>query len=465
MALREASVRPSPASSPSLRQTKSAFQLSPRIESHSSFTSPPLPSNVASSGFFGWTRWYKQESDAKVKELEMKQEQGVGEPVSDEVTRLFKEAFRKRKALQDEVGGGYRSHRESGTDQEESFEWPEPARGSRLDSTETSVSGITLSSLDLDDFPSSSPEFSPPRIRRPQPPHLARSTSSSTFLRSTQSNVTLKAPQLLRRVSSSASILTIPVELPPQTHSSPSSPTLPIDEITFSPTLLSYSTTSSVSSESTSRSSSSNTTNTSRSTASSAKSDSSFRSRFSTLRKAASSAALNFFVPKEPAPPLPPTASTLLQNVLLKHDHSTPDSPSSPSPYFSSTSDSDSYSLDSPSSAFPPFDPFASFDEPLNTFPPTSPSLSTSTTQPRLLARQRSFIDPHTRSLRTAPSLLCTPPTPDKSDPGDFGNREREGSGSDESGRENGGKRSPSRRKRGKRKGKSSKTSLKQMDT
>ncbi|GAA5879856.1 hypothetical protein JCM16303_004373 [Sporobolomyces ruberrimus] len=492
MALREASFtskspRLSPSPSPTLRQTKSAFQLSPRFTTSSPSPSPYSTTNATtpSSSLFGWTRWYKGLESEKLDVLDTKEEpeQVV---VSDQVTNLFKEAFRKRKELLGEEDGSQDRSFESG--HEERFNWPESMEGTDMlmDSNRTSFSSSlnetgTLPSLDLDDFPSSF-EYSPPRSRR-----LARSGSSSANLRSAQSNVTLKAPQMLRRVSSSASILTVPVELPPQSPHSPSSappsPTLSSDDFLQSPTLLSYSTTSSLSSASTSRSSSTTTSttssNASSSTSTSAQSDSSFRSRFSTLRKAASSAALNFFVPKEPAPPVPSTASFLLRDVLLKHDQSTPDSPSPPLPshpfyhaaqtpnsnssYSTSPSnDSDSYSLDSPSSAFPPFDPFTTFDD-----SPTKPSTfppSPSSPKPRLLARQRSFIDPHTRSLRTAPSLLCTPPTPDKTErsggslnTGEDGSGSEEGSassdGSSKGGRGDGKVRA--RRKRGKRKNKS----------
>ncbi|GAA5995553.1 hypothetical protein JCM5350_004035 [Sporobolomyces pararoseus] len=490
IALREActntkSPRLSSSRSSTLRQTKSAFQLS------SSSSSPRINSNnssSSSSGFFGWTRWYRGLDTEKAFEADAIEGGQIEEVVvSDEVTNMFKEALRKRKELrrQDEEEDS------NAEGQYDEFEWPEhfPISGGGggegpngiNESNRTSVSSnswnrTSLPSLDLDDF-SSSFEYSPPRNRTA----LTDSTVTSN-LRSTQSNVTLKAPQLLRRVSSSSSILNTSVQLPPQNPHSPSaSPTLSCDDFTLSPTLLSFST-SSLSSESTSRSSSTITSTTSASssisssTSASAQSDTSFRSKFSSLRKAASSAALNFFNPKEredlipPVPPLPSaTASVLLRDVLLKHDQSTPDSPSPPLPShpfyqsrppaqpFDHSTDSDSYDLESPSSAFPPFDPFTTFDSPTKStsFPPTPLS-----PQPRVLAKQRSFIDPKTRSLRTAPSLLCTPPTPDKTDrDGNITGTGEEGSSggdddSDETGME-GRSKGRSRRKRGKRKSRS----------
>ncbi|GAA5948372.1 hypothetical protein JCM3765_001392 [Sporobolomyces pararoseus] len=498
LALREActntkSPRLSASRSPTLRQTKSAFQLSSSSSSSSLSTSPRNSSSSSSSGFFGWTRWYRGLDSEKVVDQDAKEPAEVQEVVvSDEVTNLIKEALRKRKELLglDEEEEGRRLSTTEG--QYDEFEWPEhfPISGGGgteiNESNRTSVSSsswnrTSLPSLDLDDF-SSSFDYSPPRSRSA----LADSSTTSN-LRSTQSNVTLKAPQLLRRVSSSSSILNTSVELPPQNPYSPSaSPTLSCDDFTLSPTLLSFST-SSLSSESTSRSSSTITSTTSAfssvssSTSASAHSDSSFRSKFSSLRKAASSAALNFFNPKEredQPPPVPPlhsaTASVLLRDVLLKHDQSTPDSPSPPLPShpfyqprtpvkqpFDHSIDSDSYDLDSPSSAFPPFDPFTNFDSSSPTkstsFPPTPLS-----PQPRVLAKQRSFIDPKTRSLRTAPSLLCTPPTPDKTDNKDGIHSAETGeegsSGGDEDSDEMGfGTRSKgrSRRKRGKRKSRS----------
>ncbi|GAA5912049.1 uncharacterized protein JCM6883_007091 [Sporobolomyces salmoneus] len=470
-----------------VRQTKSAFQLSPRLSSSSS----PPPSS--STGFFGWTRWYKGlEHSEKLDQDERDAKEELEEVVSDEVTNLFKEAFRKRKQLL----SGQEVELEEPSNKD--YSWPDyVVRGGGGENTvstdhsnRTSVSSSlndTLPSIDLDDFSSYDEDYSPPRSRHTTPP-----VPLSTHLRSTQSNITLKAPQLLRRVASSSSLLINTVELPPSSpHSPQPSPTLSSDDdFTLSPTLLSYSTTS-LSSESTTRSSSTVTSTTSSvnsSVSSLASSSTSIRSRFSTLRKAASSAALNFFNPKSdsdhispPLPlPTPTTASFLLRDVLLKHDQSTPDSPSPPFPphpfnYVQSSSSpydsqSDSYDLESPSSAFPPFDPFTTFDYCENdpndpslspTFPPQpSSSSSASSPRPRLLARQRSFIDPQTRSLRTAPSLLCTPPTPDKTEQDSSnglaaGERMEEGSSEGSSDEVGARQTTRSRRKRGKRKSKS----------
>lgn len=90
--------------------------------------------------------------------------------------------------------------------------------------------------------------------------------------------------------------------------------------------------------------------------------------------------------------------------------------------------DNDSASLDSPSSAFPPFDPFALAD--LGPAPPLplpfafATAHATAVAAPhrarprpppaRIITKQRSFVDPRTRQLRTAPSVCVTPSTPEK---------------------------------------------------
>ncbi|GAA6023893.1 hypothetical protein JCM11491_002685 [Sporobolomyces phaffii] len=517
--------------SPALRQTQSAFDLSPR-------SAPTIP---PSTGFFRWARWYRDVESEKLDADDSKE--ALDDTVSDEVTNLFKEAFRRRKELIGPDVAGPQGGEQTSFDETDTFAWPDSISGggAHLDSNRSSLASSlnntgTLPSLDLDDFPASF-DYSPPRTRRSPPRRSADSSGPApSYLRSTQSNVTLKAPQILRRVSSSASILSTSVEVPPQGPHSPGSvppsPTASSDEFTLSPTLLSFSTTSSLDSDSTSRSSSTLTSATSAassacssSTSASARSDSSFRSRISTLRKAASSAALKFFVAKDegPPPPLPATASVLLRDVLLKHDQTHPDSPSPPLPshpfyypshagrhprqqqrpssassttwahpatgdYHHHSSGYDDADDDSPSSAFPPFDPFTTFEPRTspskNCFPPGAPlgaspedaAAAAAPNQPRVLARQRSFIDPTTRALRTAPSLLCTPPTPDKTDRAratGFGGADEDehgSAGSDDSGRNcrtegepggagGGGDRAASgmrsRRKRGKRKTKS----------
>ncbi|GAA5904840.1 hypothetical protein JCM5296_005087 [Sporobolomyces johnsonii] len=374
--------------SQSIRKAQSSAVLSPRFGSRGE--------SKHGGGFFGGTRWYgKVEKDNE-----------SAQP-SDEVSKMVREALRRRRMAE----AAEEDSASSSSASRDSFErlTLSPA-SSTSSSTFTSISdGNCSDRIDLDDLPAF--DFSPPR--RPRAP-----IRSSSDLRQSESSATLKAPRLLRRVSSSSSVSVIPVHLPPRSPHSPSTaavPTIATDlaQDVFSPSL----------SASTPSLSTSTSTSTS---ASSADSDGSFRSRLLTLHKAASTAALQAFR-REPASPS--TASTLLRGVLLKHDASF--EPSSPfllddldqNPFDDIEDDASADELstcssafddadepDSPSSAFPPFDPFTNLldDAPLALMPaPPSP-------RPRLLARQRSFIDPKTHVLRTAPKVTCTPPTPDK---------------------------------------------------
>ncbi|BGP19659.1 hypothetical protein JCM10213_004766 [Rhodosporidiobolus nylandii] len=70
----------------------------------------------------------------------------------------------------------------------------------------------------------------------------------------------------------------------------------------------------------------------------------------------------------------------------------------------------------SPSSHYPPFDPFALASS-LGPSSSTSRSLSPSKRREpraRVLTKQRSFVDPRTRKLKTAPGVVVTPCTPDR---------------------------------------------------
>ena len=349
-------------------------------------------------------------------------------------------------------------------------------------------------------------------------PTLAYDTAGagpSPRLRAAQSVATLKAPRMIRRVSSSASISPVPVELPPRSpHAAVTSPAFSplFDEDPFaalaepaafpppsSPTLEPAPT--------------------------------SLRSRLaSSLRRSASAITLrnplrSSTSPSSPIPPVPtlppsscagPSAAAILRDLLLKHD-SVVDPSTEPLSslfdptlaalagddyayadadededesdearrYYSSSSDderdavstsssdesassasqhtdgdddpfratapahlawmapaaatgrarggrpvhdNDSASLDSPSSAFPPFDPFALAD--LGPAPPLplpfafATAHATAVAAPhrarprpppaRIITKQRSFVDPRTRQLRTAPSVCVTPSTPEK---------------------------------------------------
>ncbi|GAA5870336.1 hypothetical protein JCM8547_006607 [Rhodosporidiobolus lusitaniae] len=86
-------------------------------------------------------------------------------------------------------------------------------------------------------------------------------------------------------------------------------------------------------------------------------------------------------------------------------------------------------SPDSPSSHFAPFDPFSLASSSLTQTsllpsPSSSSSLSPNRPRPaRILTKQRSFVDPRTRTLRTAPKVVVTPSTPER------GSWVREGNG------------------------------------
>ena len=68
---------------------------------------------------------------------------------------------------------------------------------------------------------------------------------------------------------------------------------------------------------------------------------------------------------------------------------------------------------DSPPGAFPPFDPygFTYARPPLPPLPPISPPRSSRT---KVITKKRSFVDPRTRRIRTAPTVTVTPSTPER---------------------------------------------------
>lgn len=73
----------------------------------------------------------------------------------------------------------------------------------------------------------------------------------------------------------------------------------------------------------------------------------------------------------------------------------------------------DEPSSDSPPGAFPPFDPygFPYARPPLPPLPPISPPRSSRT---KVITKKRSFVDPRTRRIRTAPTVTVTPSTPER---------------------------------------------------
>jgi hypothetical protein len=68
---------------------------------------------------------------------------------------------------------------------------------------------------------------------------------------------------------------------------------------------------------------------------------------------------------------------------------------------------------DSPSGAFPPFDPygFTYARPPMSPLPPISPPRPSRT---KVITKKRSFVDPRTRRIRTAPTVTVTPSTPER---------------------------------------------------
>ncbi|GAA5868603.1 hypothetical protein JCM3774_005443 [Rhodotorula dairenensis] len=93
-------------------------------------------------------------------------------------------------------------------------------------------------------------------------------------------------------------------------------------------------------------------------------------------------------------------------------DPSTPASSSVRAPTFLPL-DADDAASESPSRGFPPFDPygFAFGDAPIPLPPPPRPPRPTRT---KVITKKRSFVDPRTRRIRTAPTVTITPSTPEK---------------------------------------------------
>ncbi|GAA5899493.1 hypothetical protein JCM8208_000573 [Rhodotorula glutinis] len=464
---------PSPAPSSSLRKARSAFDLSPRL-------------GTTDDGFFSWKRWYGSTSSPP-------QDAVPAAPSSDEVSRLVRDALRRRREADDDVSlassaaSSHTSGASTDSPASSSGTWDTSASESSKAATAAPLRSSGYDQEDLDGLPT-----------------LAYGTCASSRLRAAQSVATLKAPRMIRRVSSSASISPVPVELPPRSPHGVTSPTFSpmFDDDPFaalaeapafppsSPTLEPIPT--------------------------------SFRSRLaSSLRKSASSITLRNPLRSSPSSPVPPvptlppscttssSAAAILRDLLLKHD-SVVDPSTEPlsslfdptlAPlaqdeydhaeaddsrrYYSSSSDDEpdgdggasssdesasflshhtdgdddpfratapAYlawmapaastrrearapqddepgALDSPSSAFPPFDPFALAD--LGPAPPLplpfalAHAQATAAATPqrvrarppppaRIITKQRSFVDPRTRQLRTAPSVCVTPSTPEK---------------------------------------------------
>ncbi|GAA6049218.1 hypothetical protein JCM3770_003316 [Rhodotorula araucariae] len=438
-----------PSPLPSLRKARSVFDLSPRLGSNTE------------EGFFSWSRWYGSSASPA--------EQVPPLPPSDEISRLVRDALRRRREAEDDSSLG--SSSASSCASRECIDSPASSSGTWTTSASESSKGALprtsgYEQEDLDALPTLAyaPDCPSPRLR------------------AAQSASTLKAPRMLRRVSSSARISPVPVELPPHSPHSVTSPTLSTtmyddDPFAALPPAPAFPPPPSLAQTP----------------------PASFRSRLaSSLRKSASAATLrnplrlSLASPGPEAPALPsvakgPSAATILRDLLLKHDSAgdlsaEPLSPLfdptlarfseandalggfDPQQYLSSSSDDegaaypssasdddeageddpfrafaparlawmapssrapaldgrghDDNDLDSPSAAFTPFDPFAlaaAFGPPPPLpFAPPSPPPPLRRPRAKVITRQRSFVDPRTRQLRTAPSVCVTPSTPEK---------------------------------------------------
>lgn len=80
--------------------------------------------------------------------------------------------------------------------------------------------------------------------------------------------------------------------------------------------------------------------------------------------------------------------------------------------------DADGSVVDSPSRSFAPFDPFGFTFETFGPAPPLPPppppSLPPRRPPTRIITKKRSFVDPRTRRIRTAPQVTITPSTPER---------------------------------------------------
>ncbi|GEM10760.1 proteophosphoglycan 5 [Rhodotorula toruloides] len=415
-----------------LRKARSVFNLSPRLESSDT-------ASAADEGFFSWTRWYGQ----------AKEPMPPTTPAED-VLRMVRDALRRRRETEESESS------RSSTSSARSDAWLDsPASSSatfETSATEASEAVVRskatgYSQEELDALPS-----------LPYSPF----TSLSPHLRGTASAATLKTPRVLRRVASSTSISEVPVELPPRSPhaSAPTvfpSPTidaswppafplsLPEPEFSPPPSLRSRLASSL-------RKSVSSATLRNPFSAFVPTSDSSVQSAAAMLRDLLIKHDAVTDPSAEPLPPLfdpsldrghgavasddddEETEAMEVQEMLLEQraqsSSSSNDSDDDPfsasaptsvawmasSPTSSTftpsrhTYDTPDDVFDSPSSAFPPFDPFA-FD--LHA-PPPAPAVSPAHRRAKVITKQRSFIDPRTCQLRTVPKVTLTPSTPEK---------------------------------------------------
>ncbi|BGP34904.1 hypothetical protein JCM10296v2_006728 [Rhodotorula toruloides] len=437
-----ASFLPLMSSSPAgttLRKARSVFNLSPRLGSSDT-------GSAADEGFFSWSRWYGQAKEPL-----------PPTPSAEEISRMVRDALRRRREAEESESS------RSSTSSARSDAWLDsPASSSATFETtaaEASEGGVRskatgYSQEELDALPSL--------------PYSPSTASPSLHLRAAASAATLKAPHVLRRVASSTSITQVPVELPPQSPHASTSPGFPSPAIdafwapTFPPT-------SPEPERSPPPSFRSRLASSLRKSASSATLRNPFSAFAPTGDSNVQSAAAMLrdllikhdAVADPSAEPLSPlfdpsldpgrtredsddeedaeTEALEVQEMLLEQrapsssfssDESDDDpfsvsAPSSvawmasspTSPIFTPsrlnrrTYDTTDDVLDSPSSAFPPFDPFAlDFHAP----PPSIPSASPAQRRAKVIMKQRSFVDPRTRRLRTVPQVTLTPSTPER---------------------------------------------------
>ncbi|BGP65466.1 hypothetical protein NBRC10512_006485 [Rhodotorula toruloides] len=437
-----ASFLPLMSSSPAgttLRKARSVFNLSPRLGSSDT-------GSTADEGFFSWSRWYGQAKEPM-----------PPTPTAEEVSRMVKDALRRRREAEETESS------RSSTSSARSDAWLDsPASSSAtFETTATEVSeGDVRSKVtgysqeELDALPSL--------------PYSPSTTSPSPHLRAAASAATLKAPRVLRRVASSTSLMQVPVELPPQSPHASASPGFPSPTIdafwapTFPPTSpepeLSPPPSFRSRLASSLRKPASSATLRNPFSAFAPTSDSNVQSAAAMLRDLL---IKHDSVADPSAEPLSPLFDPSLKSGRAVEDSDDDDEETeamevqellleqrAPSSSFSSDeSDDDPFSasapssvawmassptsptftpsrinrrpydttddvFDSPSSAFPPFDPFAlDFHAPP---PPSIPAASPAQRRAKVITKQRSFVDPRTRQLRTVPQVTLTPSTPEK---------------------------------------------------
>lgn len=433
--------------------------------------SPAAAADAGDTSYFSWKRWYGT----------LSRNPTAGAPRSsasqDDVSQQFRRAIQRAREAEASAASSCSS---------ETYDHG-------FDSPASSISTWDTSASEADEPPTSVREA----VNGPTQPRSVKPNPSARSLRATQSVATLKAPRVLRKTASCASLSSTSVELPPISPYSPSSSTCP----TATPSASNLR-----EAESTPLASSTGSSFGSRLASSLRRSASSF-----TLRRSATSREAT----SEPVPPIPrslapsQTAADRLRDLLMQHDavvdpslepvtplfdprlarrnrqqsdsdgssseddhDSSPDeaeealeverilrsispeqrsvfegdssddedddpfapsaasrlawmAPTTPeqgsAPHFGGPEPSSSpftletSAIDSPSRAFAPFDPFAFSLEHISgpELPPVPPS-PPRRPRAKVVTKKRSFIDPRTRKICTAPQVTVTPSTPER---------------------------------------------------